>query len=169
MWWLTPIQVDGVAASSQLEGFSDLLLSHMTESVHYQGALLSVVGQAPWMPETCFSTGFHDHRNWAERSRRSYSSNCIVAQAWLGPLLFTVHTAVPPSEQESEPGCQYQRVKWWLGLGYVWWGSTRETLALISLCGRTIRVPWMPSEVRSNRGNARSVGVCDESTPDREK
>lgn len=63
MWRLTPIQVDGVAASSQLEGFSDLLLSHMTESVHYQGALLSVAAQAPWMPETCFSTGFHDHRN----------------------------------------------------------------------------------------------------------
>lgn len=63
MWWLTPIKVAGVAASSQLEDFSDLLLTHMTESVNYQGALLSVVLRARGARDLYFNMGFHDLRN----------------------------------------------------------------------------------------------------------
>jgi hypothetical protein len=61
------------------------------------------------MPETCIST-------WASRitetERRVLEDLTLAIVLWLrhdsGPLLFTVHTAIPPSEQESEPGCRYQ-------------------------------------------------------------
>lgn len=63
-WRCGEFRVVRVIASSQLEDFSGLLLTHMTESVNYQGVLLSVVVQGPLdARDLYFNMGFQDHRN----------------------------------------------------------------------------------------------------------
>lgn len=65
----------------QLGDFSDLLLTYMTESVRIHEGFAQCCCSGPLdARDLDFNMGFHDHRNWAESSGGSYSSNCIVTQ-----------------------------------------------------------------------------------------